>query len=277
MTADKGYKFHYLKSLHRVKFPSPNYYRVLVTLLDHAKADGSGARPGNPLLAELCAVSEDTVERALTWLRKNGFITLTMRSRRTGQASVYSFPGSDTNYRNTGRGPRTHAGKEELSDPAPVPVLPASGPRTGAPPTDKEQRTGAEQTPRQAVVTNVISTSASAEWEDPWVSTNSVDSMPVVGPVVGPLLKSSACGGELIEDISKGDGICCFCDCAIINQPSLDYGGVPAHHRCVYSLDERERWACPHCPSGYFATAEELNTHARVHQQPAAFEAAAPW
>lgn len=149
----------------------------------------------------------------------------------------------------------------------------------------------------------VITTSADAEREDPWVSGGTVvgskeghpqknktpvdrstvdindgDALPgrpllVVGP-----LKSSACGGDPMEDISKEGAIMCL----LCNRPidlgryaAIPFGGGSAHSACI-ELADKDSLGCPHCPRGDFATAEELNAHVRVHHQPP-LEASPPW
>lgn len=84
-------KYAYLKSLHG-KEVKPTHYRVLVTLLDYANADGSRARPGVESLARDCCIHAETVKQALRWLRENGYIIETHRGRKHGGASCYSFP-----------------------------------------------------------------------------------------------------------------------------------------------------------------------------------------
>lgn len=87
-------KYKYLKSLHGKKFPSDLHYRILVTLLDYARRDGTGAYPGNARLASDCACHVETVKRSLRWLKARGYVTCVSRGVNGSGASVWQFPDS---------------------------------------------------------------------------------------------------------------------------------------------------------------------------------------
>lgn len=87
-------KYKYLKSLHGKKFPSDLHYRILVTLLDYARRDGTGAYPGNARLASDCTCHVETVKRSLRWLKARGYVTCVSRGVNGAGASVWQFPDS---------------------------------------------------------------------------------------------------------------------------------------------------------------------------------------
>ncbi|MFB1295792.1 helix-turn-helix domain-containing protein [Mycobacterium sp. pW049] len=128
-------KFAYLKSLHGVQM-QPNYYRVLVTLLDYARADGTNAHPGNDRLAAACRCSADTVKRALMWAKDQGLIVMVKQGRNNAGATIWRFPQ---------RGTDAPLSKNRSS--ASVPVSPGSQGGTGAPPSEKEQGWGSADHP----------------------------------------------------------------------------------------------------------------------------------
>ena len=87
-------KLLYLKSLHGVKMEPASAYRVLVTILDYADADGTNAWPGVARLAKDCCMSERQLQRCLDKLREGGFVHEDERGGRDrgNKASVYSVP-----------------------------------------------------------------------------------------------------------------------------------------------------------------------------------------
>ena len=84
-------KYQYLKSLHGRDI-KPAHYRVLVTLLDYANADGSNARPGNERLAADCCMHIETVKKAVRWLREHKYVEETHTGGKHLGASAYRFP-----------------------------------------------------------------------------------------------------------------------------------------------------------------------------------------
>lgn len=89
-----GFKYAYQKALHGVKM-HPNYYRILITLLDYADEYGNNAFPGLTRLAADACISVRTAQRAIEWCRTNGWVHQLKPGGRSGDgthwAAAYSL------------------------------------------------------------------------------------------------------------------------------------------------------------------------------------------
>lgn len=132
MTESRGFKFAYLKSLHGKELTG-GQYRILVTLLDYAKGNGTGARPGIKQLATDCQLSERTVRRELAWLRDHEYIIEMLRGRK-GFTTEYRFPTQED----------THGPLKDILNRPNDSKKPVVQPVTHDLPTEYEQRGTAE-------------------------------------------------------------------------------------------------------------------------------------
>lgn len=82
-------RFEWERIVRRVQMPKGTKY-VAIMLATYADRDGTRVRPGVEGLALVMCVSEPTVKRGMSDLRKLGFIKLTKRgNRHTHQADTY--------------------------------------------------------------------------------------------------------------------------------------------------------------------------------------------
>ncbi len=72
------------------KFPTANYYRVLMRVFDYSGPTGARAHPGNQRLAKECQMSVGTVKTVLRWLVEEGWLRLGQRGGRAGNGAHWA-------------------------------------------------------------------------------------------------------------------------------------------------------------------------------------------
>lgn len=86
-------KLAYLQLLRKARLTHAQY-RVLVTILNYADADGTNAHPGFARLAEECRMSRSTVSKCIAFLKRSGWLWESARgfpSADGGNASVFEL------------------------------------------------------------------------------------------------------------------------------------------------------------------------------------------